>query len=61
MSAGGRGSKKSTGLLTATFTGIVFLVFLFFFFRPQFYYRLIYIYAGILVVFFLTLSRVIVR
>ena len=49
------------GLLTATFTGIVILVFIFFFFRPQYYSRLIYLYAGILIVIFLTLARVIVR
>lgn len=49
------------GLLTSTFTGIVILVFFFFFFRPQFYSRLIYLYAGILVVFFLTVARVITR
>lgn len=49
------------GLLTATFTGIVTLVFIFFFFRPQFYSRLIYLYAGILVVIFLTLARVAMR
>ncbi|MCC7161115.1 MAG: undecaprenyl-phosphate glucose phosphotransferase [Anaerolineae bacterium] len=48
-------------LITATFTGIVFLVFIFFFFRPQFYSRLIYLYAGILIVILLTLSRVITR
>jgi exopolysaccharide biosynthesis polyprenyl glycosylphosphotransferase len=53
--------EEMYGLLTATFTGIVILVFAFFFFRPQFYSRLIYIYAGILVVVFLTLSRVITR
>lgn len=48
-------------LLTATFTGIVILVFIFFFFRPQFYSRLIYLYAGILIVILLTLSRVVTR
>lgn len=50
--------EEMYGLLTATFTGIVILVFIFFFFRPQFYSRLIYIYAGILIVLFLTLARV---
>lgn len=49
------------GLITATFTGIVILVFVFFFFRPQYYSRLIYLYAGILIVIFLTLARVIMR
>lgn len=49
------------GLLTATFTGIVILVFIFFFFRPQYYSRLIYLYAGVLSVFFLTVARVAVR
>lgn len=49
------------GLLTATFTGIVILVFIFFFFRPQFYSRLIYLYAGILIVFLLTCARVVMR
>jgi exopolysaccharide biosynthesis polyprenyl glycosylphosphotransferase len=49
------------GLITATFTGIVILVFIFFFFRPQYYSRLIYLYAGILVVLFLTLARVALR
>jgi exopolysaccharide biosynthesis polyprenyl glycosylphosphotransferase len=49
------------GLITATFTGIVILVFIFFFFRPQYYSRLIYLYAGILVVLFLTLARVAMR
>lgn len=48
-------------LLTATFTGIVILVFIFFFFRPQFYSRLIYLYAGILIVILLTFSRVVTR
>src|SRR6476620_4488132 len=37
--------EEMYGLLTATFTGIVILVFIFFFFRPQFYSRLIYLYA----------------
>ena len=50
--------EEMYGLLTATFTGIVILVFVFFFFRPQFYSRLIYLYAGILIVLFLTISRV---
>src|SRR5581483_5151299 len=49
------------GLITATFTGIVILVFIFFFFRPQYYSRLIYLYAGILIVLFLTLFRVVLR
>jgi exopolysaccharide biosynthesis polyprenyl glycosylphosphotransferase len=49
------------GLLTATFTGIVILVFVFFFFRPQYYSRLIYLYAGILIVFLLTIGRVVMR
>jgi exopolysaccharide biosynthesis polyprenyl glycosylphosphotransferase len=49
------------GLLTATFTGIVITVFIFFFFRPQYYSRLIYLYAGILIVIFLTMERVTVR
>ncbi|HZQ05550.1 MAG TPA: sugar transferase, partial [Anaerolineae bacterium] len=49
------------GLVTATFTGIVILVFIFFFFRPQYYSRLIYLYAGILIVLFLTLFRVVLR
>ena len=49
------------GLVTATFTGIVILVFVFFFFRPQYYSRLIYLYAGILVVILLTLARVLIR
>lgn len=49
------------GLLTATFTGIVILVFIFFFFRPQYYSRLIYLYAGVLIVLFLTLSRLLMR
>ncbi len=53
--------EEMYGLLTATFTGIVILVFIFFFFRPQFYSRLIYLYAGILTVIFLTLSRVLIR
>lgn len=50
--------EEMYGLLTATFTGIVILVFIFFFFRPQYYSRLIYLYAGILIVLFLTLARV---
>ncbi len=50
--------EEMYGLLTATFTGIVILVFVFFFFRPQFYSRLIYLYAGILIVLVLTISRV---
>lgn len=49
------------GLITATFTGIVILVFVFFFFRPQYYSRLIYLYAGILIVIFLTFARVLMR
>jgi exopolysaccharide biosynthesis polyprenyl glycosylphosphotransferase len=53
--------EEMYGLLTATFTGIVILVFIFFFFRPQFYSRLIYLYAGILIVLFLTLARVVMR
>jgi exopolysaccharide biosynthesis polyprenyl glycosylphosphotransferase len=53
--------EEMYGLLTATFTGIVILVFIFFFFRPQFYSRLIYIYAGILIVVCLTLARVVMR
>lgn len=53
--------EEMYGLLTATFTGIVILVFIFFFFRPQFYSRLIYIYAGILIVLYLTLARVVLR
>lgn len=48
-------------LLTATFTGIAILVFFFFFFRPQYYSRLIYLYAGILIVLCLTVARVILR
>ncbi len=48
-------------LLTATFTGIAILVFIFFFFRPQYYSRLIYLYAGILIVLFLTVARVVMR
>ncbi len=50
--------EEMYGLITATFTGIVILVFIFFFFRPQYYSRLIYLYAGILIVLFLTLARV---
>ncbi len=53
--------EEMYSLLTATFTGIVILIFIFFFFRPQFYSRLIYIYAGILIVIFLTLARVLTR
>ena len=53
--------EEMYGLLTATFTGIVILVFIFFFFRPQYYSRLIYLYAGILIVMFLTLERIIIR
>lgn len=49
------------GLLTATFTGIVILVFVFFFFRPQYYSRLIYLYAGGLIVLLLTIGRVVMR
>lgn len=49
------------GLLTATFTGIVILVFVFFFFRPQYYSRLIYLYAGILIILLLTLARAVMR
>ncbi|OQY86476.1 MAG: hypothetical protein B6D41_13375 [Chloroflexi bacterium UTCFX4] len=48
-------------LLTATFTGIVILVFVFFFFRPQYYSRLIYLYAGLLIVLCLTLARALMR
>lgn len=48
-------------LLTATFTGIVILVFVFFFFRPQYYSRLIYLYAGILIVLLLTIARAVIR
>lgn len=48
-------------LLTATFTGIVILVFVFFFFRPQYYSRLIYLYAGILIVLCLTLALALMR
>lgn len=50
--------EEMYGLITATFTGIVILVFVFFFFRPQYYSRLIYLYAGILIVLFLTLERI---
>ncbi len=53
--------EEMYGLLTATFTGIVILVFVFFFFRPQYYSRLIYLYAGILIVLLLTLERVTIR
>lgn len=53
--------EEMYGLLTATFTGIVILVFIFFFFRPQFYSRLIYIYAGILIILILTLARALMR
>lgn len=49
------------GLLTATFTGIVIIVFVFFFFRPQYYSRLIYLYAGISIVILLTVERVVLR
>jgi exopolysaccharide biosynthesis polyprenyl glycosylphosphotransferase len=48
-------------LLTATFTGIVFVVFVFFLFRPDYYSRLIYLYAGILIVLLLTLERVLLQ
>jgi exopolysaccharide biosynthesis polyprenyl glycosylphosphotransferase len=53
--------EEMYGLLTATFTGIVILVFVFFFFRPQYYSRLIYLYAGILIVLFLTTERVFIH
>lgn len=53
--------EEMYGLITATFTGIVILVFVFFFFRPQYYSRLIYLYAGILIVLFLTFERIIIR
>lgn len=53
--------EEMYALLTATFTGIVILVFVFFFFRPQYYSRLIYLYAGILIVILLTLERVTLR
>lgn len=53
--------EEMYGLITATFTGIVILVFIFFFFRPQYYSRLIYLYAGVLIVVFLTLVRVVIR
>jgi exopolysaccharide biosynthesis polyprenyl glycosylphosphotransferase len=53
--------EEMYGLITSTFTGIVILVFVFFFFRPQYYSRLIYLYAGILIVLFLTMERVVIR
>jgi exopolysaccharide biosynthesis polyprenyl glycosylphosphotransferase len=53
--------EEMYGLVTSTFTGIVILVFVFFFFRPQYYSRLIYLYAGILIVLFLTMERVCIR
>lgn len=53
--------EEMYGLITATFTGIVILVFIFFFFRPQYYSRLIYLYAGILIVLYLTSERIIIR
>ncbi len=53
--------EEMYGLLTATFTGIVFAVFVFFFFRPDYYSRLIYLYAGILIVTFLTIERILTR
>lgn len=58
----GRGwLEEMYSLTTATFTGIVIVVFIFFFFRPQYYSRLIYLYAGILIVLLLTLERVVLR
>ncbi len=46
------------GLLSATFTGIVITVAFFFFYRPQFYSRLIYVYAGVFIVLVLSLARI---
>lgn len=47
-------------LISATFTGIVITVAFFFFYRPQFYSRLIYVYAGVFIVIILSLARVII-
>ena len=52
---------RDYGLITATFTGIVCAVFVFFFFRPDYFSRLIYLYAGILIVLLLTIERIITR
>jgi exopolysaccharide biosynthesis polyprenyl glycosylphosphotransferase len=46
-------------LVSATFTGIVITVAFFFFYRPLFYSRLIYVYAGVFIVIILSLARVI--
>jgi exopolysaccharide biosynthesis polyprenyl glycosylphosphotransferase len=49
-------------LLTGTATGIILMIFVIvFFFRPFFYSRLIFVYAGALVTIFLGLSRIVKR
>jgi exopolysaccharide biosynthesis polyprenyl glycosylphosphotransferase len=44
-------------LITGTATGIILMVFFTFFYRPFFYSRLIYLYAGVLILVFLALAR----
>ena len=44
-------------IISGTTTGIVVMVVAFFFYRPYFYSRLIFIYAGILIVIFLSFTR----
>ncbi len=53
--------EEAYQLLTSTFTGFFVLVFIFFLFRPDYYSRLIYLYAGILIVTLLTIERMIIR
>lgn len=49
-------------LLTGTATGIILAVFVIaFLFRPQFYSRLIFFYAGVLITVFLSASRLVMR
>jgi exopolysaccharide biosynthesis polyprenyl glycosylphosphotransferase len=46
-------------IISGTTTGIVIVVVVLFFYRPYFYSRLIFIYAGILIVVFLSFSRLV--
>jgi exopolysaccharide biosynthesis polyprenyl glycosylphosphotransferase len=49
-------------LLTGTATGIILAVFVIvFLFRPQFYSRLVFFYAGVLITIFLSVSRLVMR
>jgi exopolysaccharide biosynthesis polyprenyl glycosylphosphotransferase len=52
-------SRDLYGVLNATTTAIMLLVVLVFFYRRLFYSRIIFVYAGILIVLFLALARVV--